>query len=92
MQASGPYSKSRVGRSWTMPLWRVPRVPTVHPMASVGTRANTRHERRVTYAPAGQQPQGRGVPRGGSLGDTTIVKSVGRPLIVTAGLSGARKR
>jgi hypothetical protein len=45
--------------------------------------ATARHERGVTYAPARQQP-----PRpGGILGDTTTVKGVGRPLIVTAAVS-----
>jgi hypothetical protein len=59
-------------------------VPTVRPMASVGTRANTRHERVKRTLRQGSNPKAGEAPRGGSLGDTAFAKSVGRPLVVTA--------
>jgi hypothetical protein len=69
-----------------------PPVPTVHPTASVGTRGNrqTRTRRNVRSGTAAT-PKAGGKFRGGILGDTTTVKSVGRPLIVTAALSQAAR-
>ena len=46
--------------------------------------ANTRHERRITYAPAWRQSQGREKLPGGSLEAPPSIESVGRPPIVTA--------
>jgi hypothetical protein len=82
-----------VGRSWSMPqVEGAPRVPTVHPTASVGTRGNrqTRTRRNVRSGTAATPKAGEKF-RGGILGDTTTVKSVGRPLIVTAALSQAAR-
>ena len=46
-----------------------------HPSHGLGRHpGNTRHERRVPYAPAGSNPKGRTSSRGGSLGDTTTPK------------------
>jgi hypothetical protein len=81
-----------VGRSWSMPqVEGAPRYRPSIPRPRSAPGATARHERGVTYAPARQQPQGRGKFRGGILGDTTTVKSVGRPLIVTAALSQAAR-
>jgi hypothetical protein len=45
--------------------------PTVIPWPRSAPGATARHESRVPYAPAGQQPQGRRSFRGGSLGEAT---------------------
>ena len=74
-RASGPRSGSRVGSSYDHgPDSRCLGCRPSIPWPRSAPEATTRHERGETYAPARQQPKAGGVPRGGSLGDTTTRK------------------
>jgi hypothetical protein len=87
---SRPSLRSWVSRSWN--LAQLEGAPGAdRPSHGLGRHPGptTRHERRVTYAPAWQQSQGRRSSRGDPWETPPSMKSVGRPPIVTAARSQA---